>query len=368
VGSTPARPIWWHEDGSTVLVIDQRELPHRLVTREWRTWRDAARGVAVMEVRGAPLIGVAAAHGLALASLDDPSDDALRRAAAALGHTRPTAVNLAWALDRVLAEVLLTPVERRAAVARELASLIADEDATSCRAIGEHGVQLLRDIHERTGRAVQVLTHCNAGWLACVEWGTATAPVYVAIEAGVPVHVWVSETRPRNQGASLTAWELGRAGVPHTLVVDNAAGHLIARGEVDVVLVGADRIAANGDAVNKIGTVLKALAAHRHGVPFLVAAPWSTFEAACPTGDDVPIEERAPEEVLRLARETIAPAGTNARNWGFDVTPADLVTGYVMPTGIHAAGELVLWAARAYNRSISVPVPSPPPQHIDTRP
>jgi len=336
------RPIWWEHDGSesAVVVIDQRALPAEATTARWTGVDDAIDGIAGMQVRGAPLIGVAAAHGVALALRADPADVALEDACARLAATRPTAVNLRWALDRVRTALAPVPLVERAAAARGLASAIADEDAAGCRRIGEAGLPLLRAIHERAGRPVQVLTHCNAGWLACVEWGTATAPVYLAHAAGIPVHVWVSETRPRNQGASLTTWELGHAGVPHTLVVDNAAGHLLRCGEVDVVITGADRIAANGDVANKIGTVLKALAARDCRVPFLVAAPASTFDRDCPSGDAIPIEERAEDEVLVVNGAPIAPAGTRARNWGFDVTPARLVDGYLTDRGLLAAADL----------------------------
>jgi methylthioribose-1-phosphate isomerase len=331
------RTIWW-ESADTVAVLDQTRLPHDAVVTTWRTVADAAAGIETMQVRGAPLIGVAAAHGTALAMAADPTD--LDAPAATLAATRPTAVNLAWALDRVRRE--LEPVDPvdRAATARRLAEQLADEDAATCRRIGEHGVDRLTEIHERTGRPVQVLTHCNAGRLACVEWGTATAPVYVAAERGIPVHVWVSETRPRNQGAALTCWELGDAGVPHTLVVDNAAGHLLRTGQVDVVITGADRIAANGDVANKIGTSLKALAAREWGVPFLVAAPRSTFDPSCPDGDAIPIEERDPDEVLVVNGGPIAPPDTTARNWGFDVTPAHLVDGFVTESGVLTVDRL----------------------------
>jgi methylthioribose-1-phosphate isomerase len=331
------RTIWWGEHDH-VVVIDQTRLPHAAVTVEWRTLDDAVAGIAEMQVRGAPLIGVAAAHGVALAMLADAT--ALDEAVARLAATRPTAVNLAWALRRVQAVLGPLPPNERATAARQLTTMLADEDAAACRAIGEAGVALLDEIHRRTGRAVQVLTHCNAGWLACVEWGTATAPVYVAHDRGIPVHVWVSETRPRNQGASLTAWELGHRHVPHTLVVDNAAGHLLRTGQVDVVIVGADRVAANGDVANKIGTSLKALAAGDCGVPFYVAAPRSTFDPDCPNGDAIPIEERDPSEVLVVNGGPIAPAGTPARNWGFDVTPARLVDAYLTECGIVGAEQL----------------------------
>ncbi len=330
------RTIWW--DGDAVVVIDQTRLPAEVATARWRTVDDAAAGIGQMQVRGAPLIGVAAAHGVALAMHADPDslDDACQRLAA----TRPTAVNLAWAIGRCRDHLASVPGPQRAARARAFADRMADEDAASCHAIGESGVALLEEVHRRTGRPVQVLTHCNAGFLATVEWGTATAPVYVAQQRGVPVHVWVSETRPRNQGAALTAWELGHRGVPHTLVVDNAAGHLVRGGEVDLVLTGADRIAANGDTANKIGTYLKALAADRCGVPFHVAAPASTFDAGCPDGAAIPIEERSADEVLTVNGAPIAPAGTPARNWAFDVTPANLITSFVTDRGVLAADDL----------------------------
>jgi methylthioribose-1-phosphate isomerase len=333
------RTIWWQTGHEPVVeVIDQTALPHLLSTATWRTLDDACHGIASMQVRGAPLIGVAAAHGLALAMSTDPSS--LDPSAAALAATRPTAVNLRWALEHMVERLRPLPDAERGGVARSLATEMADHDVAACRRIGDAGVQLLAEVYERTGRPVEVLTHCNAGWLACVEWGTATAPVYVAAEHGIPVHVWVSETRPRNQGAALTAWELGHRGVPHTLVVDNAAGHLLREGHVDIVIVGADRIAANGDTVNKIGTSLKALAAHDCGVPFVVAAPWSTVDARCGSGAEVPIEERDPVEVLEFAGTPISPAGTHARNWGFDVTPARLVDVYLTDTGPATLDEL----------------------------
>jgi len=338
------RTIWWESD-EVVAVIDQTKLPHETAVARWATVDDAARGISSMQVRGAPLIGVAAAHGMALAMLADPTD--LDRPSRTLVATRPTAVNLTWAV-RVVGDALrpLTPEERRGA-ARALASRLADEDAAACRSIGEHGVERLLATRRGADRPLQVLTHCNAGRLACVEWGTATSPIYVAHERGIAVHVWVSETRPRNQGAALTAWELVDRGVAHTLVVDNAAGHLLRSGLVDAVIVGADRIAANGDVANKIGTSLKALAAHEHGVPFLVAAPWSTVDPACPEGDSIPIEERDPDEVLRVNGAPIAPSATPARNWGFDITPARLVDGYVTERGVLTAAELAAELSRS---------------------
>jgi methylthioribose-1-phosphate isomerase len=345
----PKRTIWW--DGEHVTVIDQRHLPHRLVLHRWRSVDDVAAGIRDMQVRGAPLIGVAAAHGVALAMATKATDGALDAALTRLAATRPTAVNLRAALERVEAEVRPRPPELRFATARVLAERVADEDVAACRAIGEAGARLLTEIHVRTGRPVQVLTHCNAGFLACVEWGTATAPVYVAREQGVPVHVWVSETRPRNQGSSLTAWELDQRGVPHTVVVDNAAGHLLRSGLVDCVIVGADRVAANGDVANKVGTYLKALAARDNDVPFWVAVPFTSIDMRAPSGSVIPIEERSASEVLSVRGRTeggsvasvsVTPSGTSARNWGFDVTPARLVSALLTDRGVVPAAPYAL--------------------------
>lgn len=332
------RPIRWGDDGETVVVIDQTRLPHSEETATWRTLDDAVEGIRSMQVRGAPLIGVAAAHGMALAVAADPAavDVAYERLAA----TRPTAVNLRWALDRCRVELAELDPADRAAAARDLADRLASEEVASSRAIGEIGADLIAAVHERTGTAVQVLTHCNAGVLATVELGTATAPIYVAAARGVPVHVWVSETRPRNQGASLTTWELRAHGIPNTLVVDNAAGHLLRSGAVDLVITGADRIAANGDTANKIGTYLKAVAAADCGVPFHIAAPLSTVDVDCPDGASIPIEERSADEVLYVNERPIAPAGTDARNWGFDVTPARLITSWLTDRGALRADEI----------------------------
>ena len=336
------RTIWWEHDDAdaAVVVIDQRRLPHSLIHARWYTAEDAAAGIADMTVRGAPLIGVSAAYGLALAARHDTSLGSLHRAAEMLAATRPTAVNLRWALDRCLERAREVDDAQRVSAMRELAVLMADEDVQQCRRIGEAGLQLIRSLAERTGRRVEVLTHCNAGRLACIEFGTATAPVYLARAKGIDVHVWVSETRPRNQGAALTAWELADAGIPHTLVVDNAAGHLLMNNMVDLVIVGADRVAANGDTANKIGTSLKAYAADVTRVPFYVALPWSTFDPECPTGAAIPIEERDPDEVLVVNGGPIAPEATPARNWGFDVTPARFVTGFLTPSGLFTAAEL----------------------------
>ena len=315
-------------------MIDQRVLPHELRVDTWHHLDDAVYGIADMTVRGAPLIGVAAAYGMALAARVDASSGALGRAAAALCATRPTAVNLRWAVDRCVAHAAGLAEHDREGALREFAQHLADDDAEQCRRIGEGGLRLIERLAQQLGRTVNVLTHCNAGRLACVEYGTATAPVYLAHAAGIDLHVWVSETRPRNQGAALTAWELGDGGVPHTLVVDNAAGHLLANDMVDLVIVGADRVAANGDTANKIGTSLKAYAASLSNVPFYVAIPWSTFDAGCPDGSAIPIEERSPAEVLEVNGAPVAPAGTTARNWGFDVTPGRFVTAFLTPDGV----------------------------------
>jgi methylthioribose-1-phosphate isomerase len=293
-------------------------------------------------VRGAPLIGVTAAYGLALALRDDPSDAGLAAAVARLAATRPTAVNLAWALERVRGAVAALARSARADAAWREAGAMAEEDVAACRAIGEAGVALIEAAAAagRGGR-VEVLTHCNAGWLACVDWGTATAPIYLARQRGVDVHVWVDETRPRNQGAALTAFELGQEGVAHTIVVDNAGGHLMQHGRVDLCLVGADRITRTGDAANKIGTYLKALAAKDNGVPFYVAAPASTVDWRLTDGvAQIPIEERDPAEVTELGGQRIAAAGSPAANFGFDVTPARLITGFVTERGTCAPAEL----------------------------
>ena len=333
------RTIGWR--GGQVVVLDQTRLPHEVVEVLWSSLEDAARGIEVMQVRGAPLIGVAAAHGVALALAADPSDASLGAALRRLGATRPTAVNLTWALERCDAELRPLDLRSRAAAARDLARCLADEDVAVCRAIGQHGLELVRAVAgAHPDRPVQVLTHCNAGWLAAVAWGTALAPVYAAQEVGIPVHVWVSETRPRNQGSALTAWELGQQGVAHTVITDNAAGHTLQAGLVDMCLVGADRVAANGDVANKVGTYLKALAALDNGVPFYAVAPTSTVDHATADGDGIPIEERAGAEVTSLAGVALVPEGTAARNWAFDVTPARLVTAIVTERGIVAPGGL----------------------------
>jgi methylthioribose-1-phosphate isomerase len=353
-------------DARGVEVIDQRLLPHRVATTVLATADDAAAAIRDMTVRGAPLIGAVAAYGVYLA-LRDASDgellDAAGAAATRLAATRPTAVNLRWALDRVLAAVAAatTPADGRAAALAAARAVVAEELDRS-RRIGEAGLRLIREAAARApGRPVNVLTHCNAGWLATIDHGTATAPIYAAHDAGIPLHVWVDETRPRNQGAALTAFELGEEGVPHTVIVDNAGGHLMQQGLVDLVLVGADRVAANGDVANKIGTYLKALAARDNGVPFYVALPSSTLDATIPDGAAIPIEERDGDEVRTIAglgpdgptRVLLVPPTTPARNWGFDVTPARLITGFITEFGVHAAGGLAaaLAAAAAARRA-----------------
>ena len=334
-----------------VEIIDQTRLPHAFVLKRLTCVEDAAEAIAVMRVRGAPLIGATAAYGLALAADRDAADAALARAGDDLVATRPTAVNLRWAVQRMLARLLALPVGERSHEAWAEAAAICEEDVAQNRAIGRHGLDLIRAA--ATGRPVNVLTHCNAGWLATVDWGTALAPVFAAQEAGVPVHVWVDETRPRNQGASLTAWELAQAGIPHTVIADNAGGHLMQQGRVDLCLVGTDRVAANGDVANKIGTYLKALAAFDNGVPFYVAAPGPSIDFGLAEGRDIPIEERDADEVARipglaedgrLVSVRLIPAGSACANPAFDVTPARLVTGLVTERGVCAAGRTALAA------------------------
>ena len=349
IGGRPYRTIWLNEDGWSVDIIDQTLLPHRLEIRRLTSLNDAAEAIKTMRVRGAPLIGATAAYGVCLALRADASDRALDEAAATLAATRPTAVNLRWALAEMGAAVG-PPGSERVARAYARAAAICDEDVASCRQIGAHGFDLIRAAAEKAGsRRVNILTHCNAGWLACVDWGTALSPIYAAHDAGLDVHVWVDETRPRNQGASLTAFELGAHGVPHTVIADNAGGHLMQSGQVDLCIVGADRAAANGDIANKIGTYLKALAAHDTGVPFYVAFPHSTIDWTLDVGlGRIPIEERSSEEVTRitgrLADGTIASLditapGSPAANPAFDVTPARLITALVTERGVTPASR-----------------------------
>ena len=350
------RTIWIEQPGGPVRVIDQTRLPHAFELVDLRTRADVERAIRDMVVRGAPLIGAAGAWGLALALREDPSDAHLAQSVAALDGTRPTAVNLRWALERVRRRVASAPQSDRADLAAAEAAAIADEDVEACEAIGGHGAEAIGAAFARSGRdRVEVLTHCNAGWLATVDWGTALSPIYKAHRAGVPVHVWVDETRPRNQGASLTAWELAQEGVPHTVIVDNAGGHLMQHGRVDLVIVGSDRTTRTGDVCNKIGTYLKALAAADNGVPFYAALPCSTIDWRLSDGvRDIPIEERDAAEVTHMTGLTgegrvetvrLTPAGSPAANWGFDVTPARLVTGGIITDrGIASATEAGLAA------------------------
>jgi methylthioribose-1-phosphate isomerase len=344
IDGKPTTAIWPAPDGEGVYILDQTRLPATVLLRDLE---DSARAIKDMLVRGAPLIGVTAAFGLALALRKDASDARLRHAAETLRATRPTAVNLAWALGRMTAFLKQMPDHLRAGASFAFAKNLMEKDIACNAAIGDAGLDLLRRlIEERGGKTLRILTHCNAGWLATVDWGTATAPIYKAQAAGIDLHVFVDETRPRNQGASLTAFELGQQNVPHTLIVDNAGGHLMQHGEIDLVIVGADRIAANGDVCNKIGTYLKALAAKDCGVPFYVAAPVSTFDASLAKGGLIPIEERNAEEVTHIAGMApngevvsvrIAPKHTPARNPSFDVTPARLVSGIITEKGVYEA-------------------------------
>jgi methylthioribose-1-phosphate isomerase len=344
------RSIWFNKTTWTAHVIDQTLLPHRFEIRALTTLEHAAIAISTMQVRGAPLIGATAAYGVALAMRHESSDRALDYAVTHLARQRPTAVNLAWALDQM--QILLQPLppDRRASAAIARAIEISEQDVEACRSIGQHGLQIVRDIaaDKPKGQPVNILTHCNAGWLACVDWGTATAPIYQAHDAGLRVHVWVDETRPRNQGAALTTYELGGHGVPHTLITDNAGGHLMQLGLVDLVLVGADRVTSIGDVANKIGTYLKALAAHDNRVPFYVALPQSTIDWSLSEGADIPIEERSAMEVLQVsgrlrdgtvAPVDIAPIGTKAFNPAFDITPARLINGFITERGICAASR-----------------------------
>jgi methylthioribose-1-phosphate isomerase len=331
------RSIRRTEDGRGACIMDQRELPWKIVWVELRSAAEAERAIREMWTRGAPLIGATAAYGLAMALAEDGSDDALDSAYATLLAARPTAVNLRWALDKVVEAVRPLPPAKRAGAAFARADAICDEDVELNRAIGEHGLDLFRALHAKNpDRPLNILTHCNAGWLATVDYGTATAPIYLAHDAGIPVHVWVDETRPRNQGALLTAFELAGHGVPHTVIADNAGGHLMMQGQVDAVIVGTDRVTANGDVCNKIGTYLKALAAKDNDVPFYVALPYTTFDAATATGADIPIEERSADEVTHVVGEggSIRVTASGAANPAFDVTPARLVTGYLTERGL----------------------------------
>ena len=356
IDGKPWRTIWLESDGAAIGIIDQTMLPHRFAIARLATLDDAVRAIKTMQVRGAPLIGAAAAYGIWLALRADASDDNLERAYAALLATRPTAINLKWALDQMTAAARNRPRAERAAAALRRAGEIANEDVAINLSIGRHGLKLIEEIAARkNGARVNVLTHCNAGWLATVDWGTATAAIYLAHDKGVAVHVFADETRPRNQGASLTAWELGHHGVPHTVIPDNTGGHLMQHGMVDLVIVGTDRVTAQGDVCNKIGTYLKALAAHDNRVPFYVALPSPTIDFSVSDGlAEIPIEQRGPEEVATMTGKTkdgrietvqIIPDGSAVANYGFDVTPARLVTGLITERGVIAASREALAAA-----------------------
>ena len=348
VNGTPYRTIWLAEDGWAVEIIDQTKLPHEFITVRLESMQDAALAIKDMWVRGAPLIGATAAYGVTLAMREDASDANLQTMYDYLFGTRPTAVNLRWALDDMKA--LLSPLCEgdRAAAAYKRAAEICDEDVKICSNIGEHGAAIIKEISEKkNGATVNILTHCNAGWLATVDWGTALAPIYKAFNAGIDVHVWADETRPRNQGANLTAWELGQHGVAHTVIVDNVGGHLMQHGQVDLVITGSDRTTYTGDVCNKIGTYLKALAAHDNSVPFYVGLPSPTIDWTVEDGvRDIPIEERDATEVTMMVGKDksgvvsdvqITPDGSPAANYAFDVTPRRLVTGLITERGISEA-------------------------------
>jgi methylthioribose-1-phosphate isomerase len=351
------RTIWVEPDGWSVGIIDQTALPHRFVTARLTSLAQAAHAIRAMLVRGAPLIGAAAAYGICLALREDTSDEALERAYALLLATRPTAINLKWALDEMMAAVRNRPRAERCAAAYRRAGEICDEDVAINTAIGRNGLPLIEAIaaRKKPGQRVNVLTHCNAGWLATVDVGTATAAIYLAHDNGLAVHVFADETRPRNQGASLTAWELGQHGVPHTVIADNSGGHLMQHGLVDLVIVGTDRVTRNGDVCNKIGTYLKALAAGDNHVPFYVALPSPTIDFTVADGiAEIPIEERGAEEMATMTGRTadgrietvqVVPEGSAVANYGFDVTPARLVTGLITERGVIAASPAALAAA-----------------------
>jgi methylthioribose-1-phosphate isomerase len=351
VGGKPYRTIWLNEDGWSVEIIDQTRLPHRFETCTLRNLADAAHAIRSMQVRGAPLIGVAAAYGLCLALREDGTDAGIDRACETLMATRPTAVNLRWAVEEMRAALRNQPKDKLIGIAYSRAAAMADEDVAICKAIGSHGLKIIQALAAKkaAGKPVNILTHCNAGWLATVDWGTATAPIYTAHGQGIPLHVWVDETRPRNQGASLTAWELNGHGVPHTVIADNVGGHLMQHGQVDMCIVGTDRTTATGDVANKIGTYLKALAAKDNGVPFYVGLPSPTIDWTLADGvREIPIEQRSGEELSQvtgrtasgeIATVTITPEGSPVANYAFDVTPASLVTGLITERGVAPASR-----------------------------
>jgi methylthioribose-1-phosphate isomerase len=374
VGERHYHTIWLNADGRSVDIIDQRWLPHEFRTVTLRTVTDIATAIRDMWVRGAPLIGVTAAYGMAIAMADDPSDAALDATWDVLHETRPTAINLRWALDAMRGFLRPLRPDERVDAAYRRAAEIAEEDVQLNRSIGAHGMEIIRELAKRKppGQPVNILTHCNAGWLATVDYGTATAPIYMATEEGIPVHVYVDETRPRNQGAQLTAWELHGHGVPHTLIVDNAGGHLMQRGCIDMVIVGTDRTTANGDVCNKIGTYLKALAACDNGVPFYVALPSPTIDwTLCDGVKEIPIEERASDEVTfvqgrgadgSITKVRISPEGSPAANPAFDVTPARLITGLITERGVADASHeslIAMFPERAPRDGVDHPPASP---------
>jgi methylthioribose-1-phosphate isomerase len=359
VDGKPFRSIWVEADGWTVAAIDQRRLPHEFVIARMTDCAEVADAIRSMLIRGAPLIGVTAAYGVALAMRHDASDAALDRACAILIATRPTAINLRWALDEMRKVLAGLPPSARQQAAYQRAGEIAEEDIAINQAMGRHGLALIEAIapRKKAGEPINILTHCNAGWLAAVDWGTATAPIYLAHDHGLNVHVWVDETRPRNQGASLTAWELSHHGVAHTVIADNTGGHLMQHGMVDLVITGTDRVTANGDVCNKIGTYLKALAAHDNGVPFYVALPSPTIDFSIFDGlRQIPIEQRSAEEVATITGRTregkietvrIVPDGSPVANYAFDVTPARLVSGLITERGVLQADPAALASAFA---------------------
>jgi methylthioribose-1-phosphate isomerase len=350
------RSIWLEPDGWSVAAIDQRRLPHEFIVARWTSAAEAGEAIRTMLVRGAPLIGATAAYGVALAMRSDSSDPALDQAYQMLIATRPTAINLKWALDEMQRTLRPLPPSARVEAAYKRAGEIAEEDVAINRRIGRHGLALIEAIAatKKPDEPVNILTHCNAGWLATVDWGTATAPIYLAHDRKVAVHVWVDETRPRNQGASLTAWELGHHGVPHTVIPDNTGGHLMQHRMVDLAIVGTDRVAANGDVCNKIGTYLKALAAHDNGVPFYVALPSPTIDFSIDGGARIPIEQRSAEEVSHMTGRTadgrietvrVVSPGSPIANYGFDVTPARLVSGLITERGVLSPDRTALASA-----------------------
>jgi methylthioribose-1-phosphate isomerase len=344
IDGKPYRSIWPIDKQSAVEIIDQRKLPHEFEIVRLNSLEDAATAIRDMYVRGAPLIGATAAYGVCLAIKEDSSDASLKQAVAVLQSTRPTAINLRWALSGIQKQLTNLPASERLEVAFSYAAQICDEDVELCRAMGENGLELIDTLWKQHNRPINILTHCNAGWLATVDWGTALAPIYMAHDAGIPVHVWVDETRPRNQGAHLTAWELGQHGIPYTIIVDNAGGHLMQHGQVDICFVGTDRTTASGDVCNKIGTYLKALAAKDNGVPFYVCAPSPSIDWTINNGlKEIPIEQRGKEEVHTLSgidikgqisAVKITPDNAPVSNFAFDVTPAKLITGLVTERGV----------------------------------